>query len=97
MYSPLALDTSIKISRLRRDRLKIKLPSFDRIAWIGESLFSLALQSLIRVYSLDRTNVVQSALGKWVLNNQLRQIGVLGNKESVDEHPVFLHLFRNRQ
>lgn len=46
--------------------------------------------------SLDRTNVVQSALGKWVLNNQLRQIGVLGVKESVDDHAKFLHMFRNR-
>ncbi|GJN93420.1 hypothetical protein Rhopal_006475-T1 [Rhodotorula paludigena] len=44
---------------------------------------------------LDRTNVVQSALGKWVLNNQLRQIGVLSVKESVEEHPQFLNLFRN--
>ncbi|GAA5877836.1 hypothetical protein JCM8547_002693, partial [Rhodosporidiobolus lusitaniae] len=44
---------------------------------------------------LDRTNVVQSALGKWVLNNQLRQVGVLSVKESVEEHAVFLSLFRN--
>lgn len=46
-------------------------------------------------YSLDRTNVVQSALAKWVLNNQLREIGVLSVKESVDEHSKFLDLFRN--
>ena len=45
--------------------------------------------------SLDRTNVVQSALGKWVLNNQLRQVGVLSVKESIDEHAAFLDLFRN--
>ncbi|GAA6005280.1 hypothetical protein JCM11491_002644 [Sporobolomyces phaffii] len=44
---------------------------------------------------LDRTNVVQSALAKWVLNNQLREIGVLSVKESVDEHAQFLNLFRN--
>ncbi|KAK4049589.1 Phosphoinositide phosphatase sac1 [Microbotryomycetes sp. JL201] len=44
---------------------------------------------------LDRTNVVQSALGKWVLNNQLRQIGVLSTKESIDEHSAFLSLFRH--
>ncbi|BGP13525.1 hypothetical protein JCM10213_005361 [Rhodosporidiobolus nylandii] len=44
---------------------------------------------------LDRTNVVQSALAKWVLNNQLRQIGVLSVKESVEEHAAFLSLFRN--
>lgn len=45
--------------------------------------------------SLDRTNVVQSQLSKWVLNNQLREVGVLSTKESIDEHPTFLHLFRN--
>ncbi|GAA5949454.1 hypothetical protein JCM3765_002666 [Sporobolomyces pararoseus] len=44
---------------------------------------------------LDRTNVVQSALAKWVLNNQLREIGILSVKESVDEHFGFLNLFRN--
>ncbi|POY76482.1 hypothetical protein BMF94_0683 [Rhodotorula taiwanensis] len=44
---------------------------------------------------LDRTNVVQSALGKWVLNNQLRQVGVLSVKESIEEHATFLDLFRN--
>lgn len=47
------------------------------------------------MYSLDRTNVVQSALGKWVLNNQLRQVGVLSVKESIEEHATFLDLFRN--
>lgn len=46
-------------------------------------------------HSLDRTNVVQSALGKWVLNNQLRQVGVLSVKESIEEHATFLDLFRN--
>lgn len=49
----------------------------------------------MRSHSLDRTNVVQSALGKWVLNNQLRQVGVLSVKESIDEHAAFLDLFRN--
>ncbi|KDE05665.1 hypothetical protein MVLG_04036 [Microbotryum lychnidis-dioicae p1A1 Lamole] len=44
---------------------------------------------------LDRTNVVQSALAKWVLNNQLRSIGVLSPKESIEEHKPFLKLFRN--
>ncbi|GAA5938941.1 hypothetical protein JCM3775_003173 [Rhodotorula graminis] len=44
---------------------------------------------------LDRTNVVQSALAKWVLNTQLRQVGILSVKESVEEHATFLNLFRN--
>ena len=44
---------------------------------------------------LDRTNVVQSALGKWVLNNQLRDAGVLAPSETIDEHKDFISLFRN--
>jgi hypothetical protein len=44
----------------------------------------------------DRTNVVQSALAKHVLNRQLQIAGVLG-KETVDDHPDFIHIFRNGQ
>lgn len=44
---------------------------------------------------LDRTNVVQSTLAKWVLNYQLRRAGVLGKDEEVDQSPAFVFLFRN--
>ena len=44
---------------------------------------------------LDRTNVAQSALGKWALNKQLREAGVLSIKESVDDHEDFMSIFRN--
>lgn len=44
---------------------------------------------------LDRTNVAQSALGKWALNNQLRDAGILSVKETVDVHPEFMSVFRN--
>ncbi|MBW0504532.1 hypothetical protein O181_044247 [Austropuccinia psidii MF-1] len=44
---------------------------------------------------LDRTNVVQSALAKWVLTNQLRQAGILGEKEVLDSYPQVMFLFRN--
>ncbi|CAG8548769.1 2260_t:CDS:10 [Paraglomus brasilianum] len=44
---------------------------------------------------LDRTNVVQSTIAKWVLTQQLRAIGVLSNKERIDEVLEFMHLFRN--
>lgn len=44
----------------------------------------------------DRTNVVQSALAKHVLNRQLHIAGVLG-KETIDDHPDFIHIFRNGQ
>lgn len=44
---------------------------------------------------LDRTNVVQSTLAKWALTQQLRQAGVLGQKETLDQHQDFIYLFRN--
>lgn len=44
---------------------------------------------------LDRTNVAQSALAKWALNQQLRKVGVLSVKESVDDYPEFMSIFRN--
>ncbi|KAG8797549.1 hypothetical protein FRC16_008752 [Serendipita sp. 398] len=45
--------------------------------------------------NLDRTNVVQSALAKWSLNRQLRELGVLSDGETVDQHEPFMVLFRN--
>lgn len=45
--------------------------------------------------SLDRTNVVQSTLAKWALTQQLRQAGVLGTNETLDQHPDFIFMFRN--
>ena len=45
--------------------------------------------------NLDRTNVVQSSLAKWSLTQQLLAIGVLRDKERVDDHPEFMSIFRN--
>ncbi|CAG8673075.1 23402_t:CDS:10, partial [Dentiscutata erythropus] len=44
---------------------------------------------------LDRTNVVQSALAKWMLTQQLRSVGVLSNKERIEEIGDFMERFRN--
>lgn len=96
-------DISTRTLQVRRLDLKqCNLPLSEQTAWIGQSigvvLLNPKLTSLLGFFgSLDRTNVVQSALGKWVLNNQLRQAGVLSVKESIDEHPVFLDLFRNSE
>lgn len=45
--------------------------------------------------NLDRTNVAQSAIAKWMLNRQLRDIGVFQEHESVDSHDGFMNDFRN--
>nr|CAG8454921.1 11956_t:CDS:10 [Entrophospora candida] len=44
---------------------------------------------------LDRTNVVQSTFAKWMLTQQLRELGVLSSKQSIDEISGFMDLFRN--
>ncbi|RIA87421.1 SacI homology domain-containing protein [Glomus cerebriforme] len=44
---------------------------------------------------LDRTNVVQSNFAKWMLTQQLREAGVLSNKERIDEIESFMNIFRN--
>ena len=44
---------------------------------------------------LDRTNVVQSVVSRWVLNRQLREIGILGADEKFESFDQFESLFRN--
>jgi phosphatidylinositol 4-phosphatase len=36
--------------------------------------------------NLDRTNVAQAAFAKWTLTQQLRELGVFEEHESVDDH-----------
>ena len=44
---------------------------------------------------LDRTNVVQSMLGRWALTNQLIDAGVLRHGETANDDREFEDLFRN--
>lgn len=44
---------------------------------------------------LDRTNVVQSMLGRWAVTQQLLEAGVLTRGEAANDDPVFEDLFRN--
>jgi len=47
--------------------------------------------------NLDRTNVVQAALAKWTLNQQLRELGVLGATDGVDDFEEFSKDFRESE
>lgn len=40
---------------------------------------------------------MQSAFAKFVLTQQLKDIGVLSEKESIDDHEDFMSVFRNRK
>ena len=44
---------------------------------------------------LDRTNVVQSALARWILNRQLRDIGILSSTEVIENDEQFMNIFNN--
>ncbi|KAG9314554.1 putative phosphoinositide phosphatase [Chiua virens] len=44
--------------------------------------------------NLDRTNVVQAALGKWTLNHQLKALGVLAEGEELDDFHSLSRDFR---
>ena len=44
---------------------------------------------------LDRTNVVQGTFARWVLNDQLRAVGVLSANEKVEDQREFMHMYRN--
>ncbi|KAG0249212.1 hypothetical protein BG011_009504 [Mortierella polycephala] len=44
---------------------------------------------------LDRTNVVQSVLSRWVLNRQLQELGILAAGEQFESSEQFEYLFRN--
>lgn len=44
---------------------------------------------------LDRTNVVQSMLGRWTLTRMLIDLGILRPGESAQDDQTFEHLFRN--
>ena len=44
---------------------------------------------------LDRTNVIQSMLGRWTLSRMLQNLGILRDGESSQDDPAFESLFRN--
>ncbi|EEB05856.1 inositol polyphosphate phosphatase [Schizosaccharomyces japonicus yFS275] len=44
---------------------------------------------------LDRTNVVQSCVGRWMLTKQLRQCGILGENQPVQSVLPLERIFRN--
>jgi hypothetical protein len=44
---------------------------------------------------LDRTNVVQSTLGRWVLTQQLVEIGILEASQKLEDQEEFMSSYRN--
>lgn len=44
--------------------------------------------------NLDRTNVVQAAVAKYTLNQQLRALGILSADDGVDDYEAFSKEFR---
>ena len=44
--------------------------------------------------NLDRTNVGQSAIAKWMLTRQLRALGILHDTDTIDRYEEFMKDFR---
>lgn len=91
---------------MRFDRISLLIdqlrPALDRMGWYYASTEGEGVkrrqEGVIRsncMDCLDRTNVTQSALGQWAVNEQLRQVGILSVKETVAEHQEFMSMFRS--
>ncbi|SPC65200.1 probable SAC1 - recessive suppressor of secretory defect [Ustilago sp. UG-2017b] len=80
------------------DRLQTKgLKSNDYFASENGKVVSQQ-RSVVRtncIDCLDRTNVVQGTLARWILNEQLRAIGILSSGEKVETQNEFMHVYRN--
>ncbi|KAF7723677.1 hypothetical protein EC973_001768 [Apophysomyces ossiformis] len=79
------------------DQLKDELAKQEYLSY-DEGVVLKTQTSVIRTNCmdcLDRTNVVQSNFARWVLDQQLREIGVLEVGETVESHPGFMSVFRN--
>lgn len=44
--------------------------------------------------NLDRTNVVQAAIAKHILNQQLQSLGILSSGDGIDDYEAFSKEFR---
>jgi hypothetical protein len=44
--------------------------------------------------NLDRTNVVQATIAKWILDQQLRELGILSAEDSIDNYEAISKDFR---
>jgi hypothetical protein len=47
--------------------------------------------------NLDRTNVVQAALARWTLNQQLKAVGILSGEDSIEAYEGISKDFRESQ
>ncbi len=98
-------DFHTECKKMRFDRISILIdrlaPSLQGMGWyhaIGDTQVVSKQTGVVRsncMDCLDRTNVMQSALGKWALEKQLHGAGVLSHKESIGDHPEFISMFRN--
>ncbi|CAG8612241.1 1678_t:CDS:10 [Rhizophagus irregularis] len=91
-------------SKMRWNRIQILLDTIEEeliqqgYFYADDSRIIKSQTSVIRTNCmdcLDRTNVVQSNFAKWVLTQQLREVGALSSKERIDEIASFMDIFRN--
>lgn len=92
---------------MRFDRVSVLIEELQKQGLASNDYFVLDTSGVPRVQlqksvvrtncmdCLDRTNVVQANLARWVLHDQLREVGLLSATETIDDYPKFAHVFRN--
>ncbi|KAI8376741.1 SacI homology domain-containing protein [Choanephora cucurbitarum] len=99
-------DFHSECSKMRWHRIQLLVDQLkDKLAEQSYTYYNIADKSLKKTQAsvvrsncmdcLDRTNVVQSTLARYVLTNQLRELGILESNQSLEDQEKFMHSYRN--
>ncbi|KAK7064539.1 SAC domain-containing protein [Favolaschia claudopus] len=79
------------------DELQTDLKRYGRYFHLASNQTVQLQQGTVRTNcmdNLDRTNVVQAALARWTLNEQLKAVGILSPEDSIENHEQISKDFR---
>ncbi|KAI8971960.1 SacI homology domain-containing protein [Mycotypha africana] len=99
-------DFHSECSKMRWERIHLLVDQLkDKLTEQGYALYDTTQNSLLKKQTsvvrsncmdcLDRTNVVQSTLARWVMTQQLNEIGILENGQKLEDQESFMHSYRN--
>ncbi|RCH84508.1 hypothetical protein CU098_006519, partial [Rhizopus stolonifer] len=99
-------DFHSECSKMRWHRIQLLVDQLkDKLAEQSYTCYDVADKNLKKTQTsvvrsncmdcLDRTNVVQSTLARYVLTLQLREIGILEPSQKLEDQENFMHSYRN--
>ncbi|OBZ91577.1 Phosphatidylinositide phosphatase SAC1 [Choanephora cucurbitarum] len=99
-------DFHSECSKMRWHRIQLLVDQLkDKLVEQSYTYYNIADKSLKKTQTsvvrsncmdcLDRTNVVQSTLARYVLTNQLRELGILESNQNLEDQEKFMHSYRN--